>query len=204
MTSRLTRRGFVTVCTTALAGCSVLPEEKEPIEASATAPAVLPASTEYSLVVEESLTIETTVTVEFSGDVEITSRRDVTATIYQRVYEGETSSRLGLLTAPAVQVIDQPEVRRDPLTAVDDARVVELAIDEDVDAVSTWQKETIVMMLGTETSQMAATATVDGRERDIARARVRADGDSVTAMITDPDNAAPVLQAVTRDASLPR
>jgi hypothetical protein len=83
-----TRRGFVVACSVALAGCSVLPEEGEPIEASATAPAVLPEASEYSLIAEDSPTIETTVTVDFSGDVEFSSRQDVIATVFQRVYEG--------------------------------------------------------------------------------------------------------------------
>lgn len=201
MTGRPTRRGVVTACLTALAGCSVLPEETEPIEASATAPAVLPESTEYSLVAEASPTIETTVTVEFSGDVELTSRRDVTGTIFQRVYERESGGRLGLLTAPVVQVVDQPEVRRDPLTAVDDTRVVGLATDAAVDAVSAWQDERRATLLGVDTTQATATATVDGTEQALVRARVRAGADSVTAMTTDRDDAAQVFQTVTRDES---
>jgi len=194
------RRSFVVACTAALAGCSVLPEEREPIEASATAPAVLPGSSEYSLVAESTPTIETTVTVDFSGDVELTSRQDVIATVFQRVYESPSGARFGLLTAPAVQVVDQPEVVRDPLTAVDDARVVALATDADVDSVSEWSDDGSAILLGTETTQMAARATLGGSEQALARVRVRAGDDSVTAIATDPDDAAPPFEAVTRDA----
>jgi len=195
-----TRRSFVVACSAALAGCSVLPEESEPIEASATAPAVLPESSEYSLVAEHSPTIETTVTVDFSGDVALTSRQDVTATVFQRVYESASGERFGLLTAPAVQVVDQPEVVRDPLTAVDDARVVGLATDAEVGSVSAWTESGSATLLGTETTRMEATATVDGSERDLARVRVRAGEDSVTAIATDSGDTAPPFEAVTRDA----
>ncbi|EMA34199.1 DUF6517 family protein [Haloarcula japonica] len=195
-----TRRGFVVACTATLAGCGILPEESEPIEASATAPAVLPESSNYSPIVEESRIIETTVTVDFSGDVELTSRQDVIATVFQRVYESASGKRFGLLTAPAVQVVDQPEVVRDPLTAVDSARVVSLAMDADVDTVSEWRESGSATLLGTETTRMAAMATIDGSERDIARVRVRAGEDSVTAIATAPDDTVPPFGAVTRNA----
>ncbi|MFU1781033.1 hypothetical protein ACM16X_06615 [Haloarcula japonica] len=195
-----TRRGFVVASTATLAGCGILPEESEPIEASATAPAVLPESSDYSLIVEESPTIETTVTVDFSGDVELTSRQDVIATVFQRVYESASGERFGLLTAPAVQVVDQPEVVRDPLTAVDSARVVSLAMDADVDTVSEWRESGSATLLGTETTRMAAMATIDGSERDIARVRVRTGEDSVTAIATAPDDTVPPFGAVTRNA----
>ncbi|MFB6222563.1 MAG: hypothetical protein ABEH86_02675 [Haloarcula sp.] len=200
MIAQLTRRGFVVTCTACLAGCSVLPEESEPIEASATTPAELPESSDYSVIVEDTPTIETTVTVDFSGDVELTSRQDVIATVFRRVYEGPAGNRFGLLTAPAVQVVDQPEVIRDPLTAVDDARLVGLATDADVGSVSEWSEDGAATLLGTETSQLAATATIDGSEQDLARVRVRAGEDSVTAMVTNPDGVAPLFEAVTRDA----
>lgn len=195
-----TRRSVVVACTAALAGCGILPEESEPIEASATAPAVLPESSGYSLVAEGNPTIETTVTVDFSGDVELTSRQDVIATVFQRVYESASGERFGLLTAPAVQVVDQPEVVRDPLTAVEDARVVALATDTDVDAVSEWTESGSATLLGTETTRLESTATLDGGERDLALVRVRAGADSVTAIATDPEGTAPPFEAVTRDA----
>jgi hypothetical protein len=195
-----TRRGFVVACTAALAGCGILPEESEPIEASATAPAVLPESSDYSLVAEDNPTIETTITIDFSGDVELTSRQDVIATVFQRVYESATGERFGLLTAPAVQVVDQPEVVRDPLTAVDDARVVGLATDTDVGSVSEWSEDGAATLLGTETSQLAATATINGTEQDLTRVQVRAGEDAVTAIAAAPDDNGPLFGAVTRDA----
>ncbi|EMA20903.1 hypothetical protein C443_13346, partial [Haloarcula argentinensis DSM 12282] len=108
--------------------------------------------------------------------------------------------RFGLLTAPAVRVVDQPEVVRDPLTAVDSARVVSLAMDTDVDAVSEWRERGSEALLGTETTRTTATATINGSERDLARVRVRADEDSVTAIATISDDAATPFGAVTRDA----
>ena len=195
-----TRRGFVVGCVATLAGCSVLPEEREPIEASAATPAVLPESSGYSLVAEDSRTIETTVTVDFSGDVELTSRQDVIATIFQRVYESASGERFGLLTAPAVQVVDQPEVVRDPLTAVDSARVVSLAMDTDVETVSEWRERGSEALLGTETTRTTATATLNGTERKLARIRVRAGEDAVTAIAPVSDDAAPPFSAVTRGA----
>lgn len=195
-----TRRGFVVASTVALAGCSLLPEESEPIEASATTPAVLPESSDYSLVTAASPTIETTVTIDFSGDVELTSRQDVIATIFRRVYRGPDGALFGLLTAPAVQVTDQPEVVRDPLTAVDDARIVGLATDAEVASVSEWREDGSATMLDTESPRMAATATVGGGEQTLARVRVRAGEDSVTAITTAPDATAPPFDAATRDA----
>ncbi|MGB9951931.1 DUF6517 family protein [Haloarcula marismortui] len=195
-----TRRGFVVGCAATLAGCSVLPEEREPIEASAAAPAVLPESSGYSVVAEDSRTIETTVTVDFSGDVQLTSRRDVIATVFRRVYESTGGALFGLLTAPAVRVVDQPEVVRDPLRALDDARVVSLALDADVNDVSEWHERGSATLLGTETTRMTATTTADGSERKLVRARVRAGEDAVTGIATAPDGDEVPFGAVTRDA----
>ena len=70
------RRTVLAGCVVALADCSLLPEEPEPIEAEATAPAVLPESAGYATAVSEEPTVETTVRVDLSGDVQLTSRRD--------------------------------------------------------------------------------------------------------------------------------
>jgi multidrug resistance efflux pump len=91
-------------------------------------------------------------------------------------------------------------VVRDPLTAVDDARVVSLATDAEVDSVSAWQEDGAATVLGTEATRMSATATLDRAEQTLARVRVRAGEDSVTAIATDPDDTAPPFDAVTRDA----
>jgi hypothetical protein len=194
-----TRRSFVVACTAALAGCGLLPEESEPIEASATAPAVLDTG-DYSLVAENSPTIETTVTVELSGDVQVTNRQDVIATIFQRVYEGPDGRRFGLLTAPAVTVLEQQDIDRDPVAALDEARQVALATDAEVESVSEWSEDGAATMLGTEATRMAATAAIAGSEQPLARVRVRAGEDSVTAIATAPDDAAPPFGAVTRNA----
>lgn len=194
------RRGFLVAATAALAGCNVLPEESEPIEASATAPAELPESSDYSLVTAAEPTIETTITVDLSGDVEISNERDVIATVFQRVYEGPGGGRFGLLTAPAVTVFEQQNITRDPIASLDQARQVSLATDSDVGTVEDWGKDGAVTLLGTETTKQVTTATVDGSERRLARARVRAGDDSVTAIGTVPSDAALPFGDVGRSA----
>ncbi len=105
----------------------------------------------------------------------------------------------GLLTVPAVRVVDQLEVVRDPLTAVDSTRVVSLAMDTDVDTVSEWRKRGSETLLGTETTRTTATATLNGTERNSPNSRPCRRG-SVTAIATISDDAAPPFGAVTRDA----
>jgi len=200
MTPSPARREFLVAATAALAGCSVLPEESEPIEASATAPAELPASSDYSLVTAAEPTIETTVTIDLSGDVQISNQRDVIATVFQRVYEGPSGGRFGLLTAPAVTVFEQQDVTRDPVAELDQARQASLATDHDVGAVAEWSKDGAVTLLGTETTKQATTATVGGSEQRLARARVRAGEDAVTAIATVPDDAVLPFGDVVRNA----
>jgi hypothetical protein len=194
-----TRRGFLVAATAALAGCNVLPEESEPIEASATAPAELPESSDYSLVTAAEQTIETTVTVDLSGDVQVTNQQDVVATIFQRMYEGPDGRRFGLLTAPAVTVLEQQDITRDPVAALDEARQVALATDTDVESVADWSEDGAATLLGTETTRMATTATVGGSEQRLARLRVPAGEDSVTAIATVPDEATPPFGDVVRN-----
>ncbi len=105
-----TRRGFVVGCAATLAGCGVLPEEREPIEASAAAPAVLPESSGYSLVAEDNRTIETTVTVDALGTWNyVAARRSRRCSSARPV---RRRGQFGLPTAPAVRVVDQPAVVR--------------------------------------------------------------------------------------------
>ena len=119
MTVTVGRRTVLAGCAVALADCSLLPEEPEPIEAEATAPVVLPESAGYAAVVAEDPTVETTVRVDLSGDVQLTSCRDVTTTIFRRVYEASGDGRFGLLMAPAVRVVEDPEVIRDSVASLD-------------------------------------------------------------------------------------
>lgn len=194
---RGTRRAFVVAAAGALAGCNVLPEESDPVEGAASTPAVLSESAGYDETAATEETIEPTVTVEFSGDVQITNRVDVIATVYRRIYEGE-GGRFGLVTAPALRVVEEPEVVRDPVTALDPPREVELATGLSVDDVGQWREATSATMLGTEATVETATATpADGGTIDLRRARVRAGGDSVTAMASVSD---PPFGEVTRDA----
>lgn len=205
----LRRRGFlagVTGVTSAMAGCGLLPEESEPIEASASAPASLPPSTAseagYSPSVSERTTLNVTVTIDLSGDVEITNTREVVATVFRRSYAADDGRRFGVVTAPAVTVYDQPSVVRDPITALDETRAIRVATDTAVSSVSDWEETDTRTMLGVETTRETATATADGESVRLSRVRVRADDDAVTAIAVTPTgtDADPPFAAVVRDA----
>ncbi|WP_336336333.1 hypothetical protein [Haloarcula brevis] len=66
--------------------------------------------------------------------------------------------------------------------------------------VSKWAERGSATLLGTETTRTTATATVDGTERPLARVRVRAGEDAVTAIATTAADTTPPFDAVTRDA----
>lgn len=187
------RRGFlvgVTGVTSSIAGCGLLPEESEPIEASASEPASLPSSAAsdagYSPSVSEETTLNVSVTIDFSGDVEISNTREVVATVFRRGYAAADGRRFGVVTAPAVTVYEQPPIVRDPLTSLDDVRAVHVATDTDVSSVSDWEETDVRTMLGTETAREAASATADGEPARLARVRVRAGDDAVTAIAVTP------------------
>lgn len=194
----LSRRGLLALSVAGLAGCNVLPEEdNEPIEASASTPALLAEGTGgYAETVATTQTIEVTVDVDLSGDIEISTEQDVIATVFRRAYERD-GQRFGLVTAPAVAVIDQPEVIRDPLTALPTARVVELATDLSVSETGTSSEDGSVTMLDEEEPLRRTTATTDGGEVQVAWTRVRAGDDSVTAMATGEGDGP--FDAVTRE-----
>ena len=183
----LPRRSVLAGCVAALAGCGLLPDDPEPIEAEATSPAVLPASTEYGSVVADTRPVETTITVDLSGDVELTTRRDVTATVFRRVYEDDVGRRLGLVTAPAVTVVESPETVRDPIASLADDRVLTLATARTVESVDEFESAGRATLLSTETTR--AVATAGGTDRRVVRLRVRAGEDAVTAVGEAPDAA---------------
>ena len=202
------RRAFLTAVTgaaTATAGCALLPEEQEPIEASADRPAFLPeavvADRGYEETVSAETTVNTSITVDLSGDVQISNTREVIATVFRRAYAAD-GRRFGAVTAPAVTLIDQPEVVRDPITGVSAARAVELATGASVSSVSDWTDAQSRTVLGTEAETATATATGDGGDVELERARVRVDGDSVTAvaLTSAGGEADPPFGEVTRDA----
>jgi|AntRauTorcE11898_2_1112593.scaffolds.fasta_scaffold01493_15 hypothetical protein len=204
MVTTHTRRGVLsaaTAATAALAGCNVLPEQdNEPVVATAETPAALPESDEYTLLSAENVTVETTIDVDLTGDVQISSQQDVTATVFRRVYEAGDGQRFGVLTSPAVTVVDQPEIVRDPLTGLKTARVLGLATNYDVESVEGWRTDGSVTLLGTETTHNRTTGAAGGTDTTFVMARVRAGDDSVTAIATDPDNWTPPFGAVERDA----
>jgi hypothetical protein len=120
---KLTRRGILAASTIAFAGCGILPEESEPVEASASTPATLPDSTGYSEIQSEEQTIETTVNVDLTGDVELTSSRDVIATVFRRVYEADDGSRFGLVTAGSVTLLGEDATLTNATTTTGDGDV---------------------------------------------------------------------------------
>ena len=194
----LTRRGLIVAGTGALAGCGLVPEESDPIEASASTPATLPEGAGYSQVESEETTIETTVRIDLSGDVELSGSRDIVATVFRRVYEADGGSRFGVVTAPAVQLFESAEVVRDPVGALEPARVVELATGLSVEGVGSTTEGESVTLLGTEVKLTATTTTTGDGDVTTTWTRVRAGEDSVTAVATGA-GAAP-FGAVTRDA----
>lgn len=188
----LTRRGLIATAMAGLSGCGFLPEEQEPVEASASQPAYLPDSAAseagYAAAVESETTVETTVRIDLSGDVEMTNSRKVIATVFRRAYAAADGRRFGLVTAPAAEIYDQPEIIRDPVTALESARVVELATDASVEGVAEWSKDGTATMLGTEVTLRTATATGESGEVVLDRLRVRVGSDSVTAIVLTPEN----------------
>lgn len=201
------RRAFLAGATgvaTATAGCALLPEGQEPIEASAERPAFLPdaAASErgYEETVSGETTVNTSITVDLSGDVQISNTREVTAAVFRRGYAAGDGRCFGVVTAPAVTVIERPEVVRDPITGVSVARAVELATGASVSSVSDWTDAQSRTMLGTESESQTATATADETDVEVERVRARAGSDAVTAVaVTPPDGEAdPPFSEVTR------
>jgi len=189
----LTRRGLIAAGMAGLSGCGLLPEEQEPVEASASQPAYLPESAAseagYATAVESKTTVETTVQIDLSGDVEVTNSQKVIADVVRRAYAADDGRRFGLVTAPAAEIYEQPEIIRDPVTALEPARVVELATDASVEGVSEWSKDGAATMLGTETTLRTATATGESGTVTLDRLRVRVGEDSVTAIVLTPEGA---------------
>ncbi len=193
----LTRRGILAVSTVAFAGCGLVPEESDPVEASASTPATLPDDTGYSEVDSEETTIETTVNVDLTGDVELNSSRDVVATVFRRVYEAGDGSRFGLVTAPAVQIFESPDIVRDPVASLQTARIVELATGLSVESVGATGESGSVTLLGEDATLTNATTTTGDGDVSTAWTRVRAGEDSVTAVAAG--GAEAPFDAVTRD-----
>jgi len=190
---RPTRRAFLgatAAATAATAGCGLLPEEQEPIEASAERPTFLPEAVASELGYEETVAEETTltvsITVDLSGDVQISNTREVIATVYRRGYAAGDGRRFGVVTAPAVAVIEQPEVVRDPVTAVSAARSVELATGAAVSGVADWSQGGSRSVLENDVTVETTTATTDGTAVDLERVRLRTGGDAVTAVAVRP------------------
>jgi hypothetical protein len=161
-----------------------------------------PRPTGYEQIVAETTTVETTVDTDISGDVELNASRDVVMTLFRRAYRANGGRRFGLVTAPTVRIIENSETRYDPAPALDPARVVALATDRSVDAVSDFAESRTVTLLGTETPRETATATDGDDELAVVRARARAGDDAVTAVALAPTADAVVdpFDAVARDS----
>lgn len=194
---KLTRRGILAASTIAFAGCGILPEESEPVEASVSTPATLPDGTGYSEIQSEEQTIETTVNVDLTGDVELNSSQDVIATVFRRVYEADDGSRFGLVTAPATQIFESPDIVRDPVASLETTQMVELATGLSVESVGSISESGSVTLLGEDATLTNATATTGDGDVSMAWTRVRAGEDSVTAVASGGGDAP--FDAVTRD-----
>lgn len=133
--------------------------------------------------------------------MQISNTREVIATVYRRGYAAD-GRRFGVVTAPAVAVIEQPEVVCDPVTEVSAARSVELATDTGVSGVANWDEAGSRTVLGNSVSSETTAATADGTEVELERARVGVGGDAVTAIAVTPggsDGDAP-FDELARDA----
>lgn len=178
------RRTVLVAAIAALAGCSVFPEESEPIEAEATAPASLDGGAdEYSETVADTQQINPTVELDLSGDVEVMARREVNATVYRRVYQAD-DRRVGLLAAPGVNIVDSVDVFQDPVASLSGADGESLALDTEIDIVDEWSDDGSARMLDTEATVSTATLAIDGTDRTASRLRVRSGQDFVTAIAT--------------------
>jgi hypothetical protein len=193
----LTRRGLIVAGTAALAGCGLVPEESDPIEASASTPATLHDATGYTEIASEETTIETTIRIDFSGDVEINGSRDVIATVFRRAYETDNERRFGLVTAPAVRIFESADATRDPVGSLETARMLALATGLSVESVGSTTSGESVTFLGTDATLTTATATTGDGDVSTAWARVGAGEDSVTAVVTGSGEAP--FDAVVRD-----
>jgi hypothetical protein len=192
-----TRRDIVAASTVALAGCGLVPEGSDPVEASASAPATLRAAG-YAEIASEETTVETTIRVDLTGDVELNGSRDVVATVFRRVYEADAGDRFGLVTAPRVRVFDSPEIIRDPVGSLEAARMLELVTGLPVESVGSVGESGSATMLGTDTTLSTATAATGDGDTPAVWTRVRAGEDSVTAVATGGGD--PPFGGVTRDA----
>ncbi len=179
----------MTAALVGLAGCSVVPDDAEPIQAVADTPAVLPEGARIAETVNTETTVETTVTGNLSGDVEMTARRDVNATVYRRAYELAGGGVFGLVTAPLVNLLEQQELLRDPVTELEQARVVRLATDTEVEPTSGWMESGSTPLLGSTVTVSELAATSGDKTRRFVRARARVDGDAVTAIAATPEPA---------------
>ena len=178
----LTRRGIIAASAVTVAGCGLVPEESDPIEASASTPAGLPDDAGYDEIASEETTVETTIRVDLSGDVELNGSRDVVATVFRRVYHAGDGRRFGVVTSPVVQLFESTEVIRDPVGSLDDSRVVELGTGLSVEGVGSTAEAESVTVLGTDATLTTATATTADGAVSTAWTRVRAGDDSVTAV----------------------
>lgn len=185
------RRRFLTSCLAivGVAGCAG--KNRDPIEASASAPAHLPddraADAGFEEVVAEKTTVETTVEVRLQGDVQITIRRDVFATVFRRVYAAADGTRFGLLTSPLVEPVEDQDVTRDPLLSVDDGDLVELATDMEASSIDDWADAGSVTLIGEEVP-LAATVTGGDSPKSVRRAHAETDEDGVTALVVSPED----------------
>ena len=89
---------------------------------------------------------------------------------------------------------------RDPITSLDDDRVLELAADPDVGGVGEYEPAGAATLLLTEPDREMATATLDGADARVVLLQVRAGEDPMTVVGVDPDAVDHPFSDVVRDA----
>jgi len=190
--ARTTRRTLLAGGAVALAGCGLLPEEPDPIEASATAAAAVTEAAAgeagYRLETEDERTIETEVTADVSGDVEINASREVIATVFRRIYARGDAARFGVVTAPLVDLLDGQNLLRDPVAALDDATAIEHATGLTVEGLEA-DGEASIELLGDEATASRLRGTVEGTAVEILRANVHTRADGGTTATEDGESA---------------
>lgn len=167
-----------------LAGCT---PGLDRVERSAAAPATLDADSDAPTA-NRTVSFDTTVELSLSGDVEVQGSRPVTATVLIRRYDGPT--RVGLVSSPAVQPLEEYNTTRDPFASLSVARQVELALGERLSLERTGTVEATLLGRSVEATRY------DAGDTTVTLVRVRDGADFVTAVVTG-DGVQPALSNVT-------
>ena len=204
-----------------LAGCSDggTATPARPAGSAATVPSDAATEAGYTPDGSTEITVNTTLRADLEGDIEVREFVDVVATVpvsrYRRSTDGGPAV-VAVAASPEVQVIEDPSIDRDPLSALSTARLVG-AVQQTYDASDlseTGRRE--VTLLGTETDLVtyrgrarltengtASERPAENRTVAVHVARAAHDGDVVTVVAVGPagrpdaDRVAMLVAAVT-------